>query len=878
MFGRRRQRESDLERELQSHLDLETAEQGDPAAARRTLGNVTLIQEATRETWGLAGLDRLAADLRFAARLLRRNPAFSAVAVLSLALGIGANTAIFTLMDALLWKLLPIQDPRSLILLGKQDPDGIVPTFYYETYDRLRRTQPFFRDLAAYDAVRLNVTIEGDSESCMGQLISGNYFNVLGVTPVAGRLLTVDDDRAPGAHPVAVISDQYWERRFARAPSAIGAQVLIDGTPFTIVGVTPPAFFGLEVGSSPEISVPIMMQPQVMPDKENWLGRPRNTVDWLRLFGRLKVGVTLEQSSSGMAALYRHIQEDLAAQIGSPRDTWIKDWVEAKLVLTPGAAGSSTLRGQFTQPLYVLMGVVGLVLLIACANVANLLLARSTSRRREIALRLAIGATRGRLVRQLLAESLTLSLLGAALGIAFAQCGSAMLVRFLSAGRPLIRLDLAPDLRVLAFTAAVAALTGVLFGLAPAMRAAGMDLAPPLKEGSRGSGTRQTLGKALAVAQVAFSLVLLVGAGLLVRNLRAIDAIDGGFARDRVCSVALAPRSSDQKGGANGERLNRLYLDLLDRVHAVPGVATASLAGLPPVMPLQERPLQTTDGAQHHASWTQVYPQYFATLGVPILQGRDFSRADLQPGAPFVTVINETLAYRLFPAESPLGKHIACNGQHACEIIGVVRDVPYSTLKRPPESTFYTTFLQGPTGRGQMELIVRFAGDPAATIAQLRREVAAIDPQLPAFVVRTLATELDAALIREHLLAMLSTMFGALAVILASIGLYGVIAYSVGRRTQEIGIRMALGALPAEVRRLFLRETLVLAVLGIVIGLPCALASTRLIAGFLYGAKPVDPAVLGGAALFLALVGLAAAWIPAARAARVNPVASLRHD
>jgi predicted permease len=878
MFGRRRQRESDLERELQSHLDLEAAEQGDPAAARRTLGNIALIQEATRETWGLAWLDRLAADLRFAARLLRRNPAFTAVAVLSLALGIGVNTAIFTLMDGLLWKLLPIQDPRSLIILGKQDPDGIVPVFYYETFDRLRRAQPYFRELAAYDAVRLNVTIDGDSESCMGQLVSGNYFNVLGVTPIAGRLFTADDDRVPGGHPVAVISDQYWERRFARAPSAIGAQVLIDGTTFTIVGVTPAAFFGLEVGSSPEISVPIMMQPQVMPDTENWLVRPRNTVDWLRLFGRLKPGVTIEQASSGMAALHRRIQEDLAAQIGSPRDTWIKGWVEAKLVLVPGAAGSSSLRRQFTQPLYVLMGVSGLVLLIACANVASLLMARATSRRREIALRLAMGATRGRLIRQLLVESLTLSALAAALGIAFAQWGSAMLVRFLSVGRPLIRLDLAPDLRLLAFSALVAALTGVIFGLAPAMRASGLDLATSLKQGSRSSGPRQTLGKALAVAQVAFSLVLLVGAGLLVRTLHALDTIDGGFARNGVCTVALAPRGSDQKGGANGERLNRLYLDLLDRVHAIPGVTSASLAGLPPMMPLQERPIQTTDGAQHHAAWTQIYPQYFTTLGVPMLQGRDFSRSDLQPGAPFITVINESLARRLFPAGNPIGKRIACNGQHACEIVGVVRDVPYSTLKRAPEGTFYTTFLQGPTGRGQMHLIVRFAGDSGALTSLLRREVAAMDPQLPAFMVRTLAAELDAALIRERLLAMLSTLFGALAVILTGIGLYGVIAYSVGRRTQEIGIRMALGAVPAEVRRLVLREMLALAVLGILIGLPCALAATRLIAGFLYGAKPGDPAVLGGAALFLALVSLTAAWIPASRAARVNPVTSLRQD
>jgi predicted permease len=885
MFRRRHRRESDLERELQAHLDLEAADQGDSAAARRALGNIALIQEATRETWGWTRLGRFAADLRFAARLLRRNPAFTAVAALSLALGIGANTAIFTLMDALLWKLLPVQDPASLLFLGKPLDAGIDPSYYYETYDRLRREQPFLGELAAYSPVRLNVDTGGEPESCMGQLVSGNYFSVLGVPAIAGRVFSADDDRTPGAHPVAVISEQYWERRFGRSPDAIGRHVRIDGTPFTIVGVTPAAFFGTDVGAAIDLSVPVMMQPQVMPDKENWLTRPRNTVDWLRVFGRLKPGVTVEQATAGMATLHRHIQADLAAQIGSSRDTWLKDWVEAKLVLVPGGAGlsgpgatGSSLRREFTTPLYVLMGVVGLVLLIACANVANLLLARATARRREIAVRLAIGATRGRLIRQLLVESLTLSALGAALGFAFASWGSTALVRFLSAGRSLIHLDLAPDLGVLAFTAAVAAATGVVFGLAPAIRAAGLDLAPALKEGSRGAGSRQSLGKALAVVQVAFSVVLLVGAGLLVRTLRSLDSLDGSFARDRVYTVALAPRGSDQKNGPNGERLNRLYLALLDRVHAIPGVASATLAGLPPMMQLPPRTIRTQDGTQQRASWTQVYPEYFAALGVPLLHGRDFAALDLLPGAPFVTIVNETFARRAFPGQNPLGKRVLCSGTHECEVIGVVRDVPYSTFKRSPEPTLYTTFLQGPTGRGQMHLVVRFAGNPAAIAAQLRHEIAAMDPQLPAFVLRTLAEQVDAALIRERVLALLSTVFGALAIVLAGIGLYGVIAYSVGRRSHEIGVRMALGARPSEVRHLIVRESMALAGAGVAIGIPAALAATRLITSFLHGVNSADPVVLGGSAAFLLLVGVAAAWIPAARAAQINPVNSLRAE
>ena len=879
MFWRRRQRERELEREIQAHLDLEAEEQGDANAARRSFGNVAMAQEATREVWGWTWLERLAQDARYALRLLRQNPSFSTVAVLSLALGIGANTAIFSLIDGLLLKQLPVLDPKSLWFLAKPAEGGVDPTFYYETYQRLREGQKtYFRELAAYAPVRLNVNVDGKAESTVGQLVSGNYCAVLGVAPVAGRTFTAEDDRVPGGHPVAMISYPYWQRRFGGAASAIGKKVLIDGTPFTIVGVTPPGFYGLEVGATPEVSVPVMMQPQVMPDTENWLARAGNTVDWLMVFGRLKPGVMMDQASDGMAALHRGIQEQLGRELGMGKASWLKEWVEAKLVLVPGGAGLSSLRRQFTRPLFVLMGVVGLVLLIACANVANLLLARATARQREIALRLAIGATRPRLIRQLLVESLVLSALGGALGIAFAYWDSRLLVHFLSVGRPLIRLDLTPDLRLLAFTSGVSIATGILFGLAPAMRAARLDLTPSLKEGGRSASPQQRLGKALAVAQVAFSLVLVIGAGLLVRTLRKLDDIDAGFPRDRVYTVAIAPRGSDQKNGPNGLRLNRLYLDLLERVRSIPGIATASLSGLPPTMQLQPRQFMTQDGRQFRGSWTLVYPGYFATLGSSVVQGREFAAADLTAAAPWVAVINQTLARRVFGRENPIGKRIVCNGRNSCEVIGVVRDVQYSTLKRQPESTLYMTFLQGPTGRGRMELLVRFAGDPMGIATQLRREVAATDPQLPAFVIRTLATEVDTALIRERLLALLSTVFGALAVLLAAIGLYGVIAYSVGRRTQEIGVRMALGAMPAEVRSLVLRETLSLAGLGILVGLPAAVAATRLIAGFLYGTSGADPAVLGAGAAFLLFIGLVAGYVPARRASRIDPMTSLRHE
>ena len=895
MFWRRRaDREQDLERELRAHLELEAEDQREAGlasrdaefAARRRLGNTARLKETVREAWGWTWLERIGQDTRYGLRMLRKNPSLSVVAVISLALGIGANTAIFGLIDALLFKPLPVRDPQSLFFLGKQWEGHTDDAYYYETYRRLRREQPFFRELAAYaDSVRLSVSVDGNAESTMGQMVSGDYYEVLGVPPAAGRLFTPEDDRVPGGHPVAVISYAYWQRRFGGAASAVGKKVLISGSPFTIVGVTPPGFYGLQVGDAPDVDVPVMMQAQVTPQYENRLGRSINVVEWLTIFGRLKPGVTAAQANSGLQVIYRNIQTQLASEIGLSKASWLPEWVGSKPVLLPGAAGLSRLRGQFAGALYVLMGVVGLVLTIACANVANLLLARGAARRREIALRMAIGATRARLVRQLLVESVMLSALGGGLGIGLAYWVGGLLVRFLSIGRPMIQLDLAPDLRVLAFTAAVSIVTGLLFGLMPAFRGAALDLAPALKQGGRGASPPQRFARALSVAQIALSLVVLMGAGLLVRTLRHLDRIDAGFPRDRVYTVSLAPRGSDQKNGPNGPRLNQLYWDLLERVRAIPGVAAASLAGASPVQREYFRPHKTRDGRQFWASQNRIYPWYFDSLGSAIVQGRDFGPADMAEGAPLVTIINETLARRVFGGESPLGRRIVCTGRismgesgNPCEVIGVARDVPYATIKSEPENAMYMTFLQTPTGRGQMELIVRAAGDRTDVPAQVRREVASIDPYLPGFVVRTLATDVDAALIRERLLALLSGVFGALAVLLAGIGLYGVVAYSVGRRTQEIGVRMALGALPAQVLRGVFRETLLLAALGILCGLPAALAAARLLSGFLYGVKPGDPAVLAASVGFLVATGALAGFVPARRASLVDPMRALRDE
>ena len=626
MFWRRRaDREQDLERELRAHLELEAEDQREAGlasrdaefAARRRLGNTARLKETVREAWGWTWLERIGQDTRYGLRMLRKNPSLSVVAVISLALGIGANTAIFGLIDALLFKPLPVRDPQSLFFLGKQWEGHTDDAYYYETYRRLRREQPFFRELAAYaDSVRLSVSVDGNAESTMGQMVSGDYYDVLGVPPAAGRLFTPEDDRVPGGHPVAVISYAYWQRRFGGAASAVGKKVLISGSPFTIVGVTPPGFYGLQVGDAPDVDVPVMMQAQVTPQYENRLGRSINVVEWLTIFGRLKPGVTAAQANSGLQVIYRNIQTQLASEIGLSKASWLPEWVGSKPVLLPGAAGLSRLRGQFAGALYVLMGVVGLVLTIACANVANLLLARGAARRREIALRMAIGATRARLVRQLLVESVMLSALGGGLGIGLAYWVGGLLVRFLSIGRPMIQLDLAPDLRVLAFTAAVSIVTGLLFGLMPAFRGAALDLAPALKQGGRGASPPQRFARALSVAQIALSLVVLMGAGLLVRTLRHLDRIDAGFPRDRVYTVSLAPRGSDQKNGPNGPRLNQLYWDLLERVRAIPGVAAASLAGASPVQREYFRPYKTRDGRQFWASQNRIYPWILRQSGI----------------------------------------------------------------------------------------------------------------------------------------------------------------------------------------------------------------------------------------------------------------------
>jgi predicted permease len=879
--------DKDLDEEIRSQLELMTdqkiREGMTPGEARRAarieLGGIEQVKEQVRAVRAGAWLDSVLQDVRFAVRILRKSPGFTASAVLTLSLCIGANSTIFGLIDAVLLKPLPVREPGKLVFLGTRDQTNVNHAFYFESYQRLQKQQTFFESLAAFSPVELIVSVDGEPEpEVAGQLVSGSYFATLSVGAAIGRTIGESDDDPAGATPIAVLSYQYWQSRFQGSGEIIGTKILIDGTPFTIVGVTPRGFSGLEVGSSPNVFVPLAMQPVVMPDAENWLTRPRNTVDWLSIVGRLKPGVSIGQAEAGMKVVFGRVQRQLASEIDPNwQTTWLKQWAEVGLVLQPGKAGISNLRTQFSQPLSALMGLVTVVLFIGCANIANLLLARSAVRQQEMAVRIAVGAGRGRLLRQLVSEGVLLSLIGGVFGLVCAYWGTRALVAFLSSGRNPILLDLSPDIRILGFTALVSLLTGIVFGVAPALRMLGVDLFPVLKEGGYSGSSRQRLGKVLIVSEVALSLVLVMGAGLFATSLRKLDDFDSGFRRDRVLTVRLAPKGSDQKQ-PNATRLQGIYLQLQQNLRNVAGVVAVSLAGTSPTEALQSRIVRTQDGRPFRVSWTQVYPHYFDTLGAPIIEGRDFDEFDTLAGAGLVAVINETFARHAFPGENAIGKKIVCSGAQSCDVIGVVRDIKYSNLKDDVGNAMYMTFLQAPTGRGQMVLHVRFAGDGNEVIAQVRRQVEGIDPNLPAFEIRTLQDEVDAALIRERLLALLSTILGGLAVLLAAIGLYGVVAYAVGCRAKEIGLRMALGASRQGVLWLVLVETLRLVGLGIAAGVPLSVAASHLIAGFLYGLGAADLRVLAGSAMVLLAVALAAGFVPAFRASRLDPILVLRHE
>jgi predicted permease len=822
-------------------------------------------------------------DIVYAFRLFLRSPGFSIAVVLSLSLGIGANTAIFSLINAVMLRNLPVKDPQSLFLLLRSRNGAAETGFTHAQYRLFSENNA--ADVSAYSAASLNVTTNDSLEPPSdGQLISGNYFSMLGISPAAGRLIGAEDDRVPNGHPVVVISYSYWQRRFGLSPATIGKTISISGRSFTIIGVTPPKFFGVDVGTNPDLYVPVMMQPAVLPVLQDLITGANNRY-WLQLLVRPRPGVTVSQALATLDNLYQedHNQKpefirNLSAETG-----------KVTLTLNSVATGVSQLRQQFSRGLLVVMAIVGAVLLIACANTANLLLARAATRKPEFAMRLALGSSRWRLLRQLLVESVTLAGLAGLCGLLFSRWATYLLVFYISVGRTPVALDLAPDARVLAFTATISLLTGILFGIGPALRATRIDLSPVLRNLSRSSHTRRGLlpQKILAIVQIALSMLLLITAGVFVRSLQSLTAQNERFLLDSVLVARIEPKGSNQRNNsAVAARLDRLYSDLVERVKQIPGVRAASLGNVAPTKPDSGASgmARLPSGETTKLSMQVVYPGYFASLGIPLLRGRDFNGAEVAPNGPPVCIVNDTFARLIYPTEDPIGK--PCTNfrpqPHPPEIVGVVKDTKYTNLKGPTEPAIYQPFLQASTGRGQMILYVRIDHNPAAVLPRVREEVWKVDKDVPQFQIHTLGQEVDAVLIQERLIATLSSLFSVLAMLLASVGLYGLLAFVFLQRSSEIGIRMALGAKRSDVISMVVREALTMVLTGVAIGMPLAFAAgtaaSRRLSGMIFGIKPTDPYLILSMALVLVAVGAIAAYLPAKRASRVDPLVALRNE
>jgi predicted permease len=899
----KRRLERDLEEEIRSHLEMQIEEnlrQGmnreeARQAALRKFGGVAQVKEAYRDRGSFPLVESILQDLRYAVRTLKKSPGFTTVIAITLALGIGANTAIFSVFNVVLLKMLPVKEPERLVMLSHSSRFRDSDNFWYSTYERFRDNDRILSSILAYYPLRLTVSVDGQPEPAInGQLVTGNYYAVLGVNAALGRTISSDDDRALGAHPVCIISDGYWLRRFGRAPAIVGKTIHLNGFPFTVIGVTPPEFFGLEVGSSMDVSVPVAMREQLIPGiccDWSLIGR-------FRMLGRLRPEATMEQAQASLGLLYQQQMTNLFEQTSNSPKKADPSILEETLIVASGSKGVSVLRRQFSKHLFVLMNVVALVLLIACANVAGLTLARGVGRRKEIAVRLALGASRLRLARQLLTESLLLAGLGGLLGVIFAWWGTRLFLPLMSQEGIPPHLTLTPDLHMFGFTAVVVVLTGMLFGLAPAYLATRVDLQSTLKldsQGTNGRSARLGFGQVFVIAQVALSLLLLVGAGLFVRSLQKLQQVDTGYARENVLVLKLEPVGSETKGRVRPQ-LTALYDELVRRVEALPGVLQASLVGYSPISrsewlvrgqsperasnPMYVEGYTPQPNEDMSINWTQVYPNSFATLGIPLLAGRDFGPQD-SGEVEKVAVINESMARRFFGAENPVGRRFGFalpfrSGE--IEIIGVVKDAKYKNLREPGRPMFYLPFSQAGTGYGQMTLVVRTVGNPSLIAAAVQHEARALDPVMPMFQAETLAAQVDASLVQERLIATLSSVFGILALLLACIGLYGVMAYDVARRTHEIGVRMALGARARQVVQLVIGEMLRLVGIGVVIGLGAALAATRLVKSLLYGLQPHDPLTIGVAVFVLLAVAAVAGYLPARRASCVDPMVALRHD
>ena len=830
-------------------------------------------------------------DLRYALRQLRKSPGFTAVAVLTLALGIGANTALFTVVNALLLKMLPVSQPEQLVVVGDPSrPNSLstgtprTDTLSYPLYKELRDHNSVFTGLSAAGSdhhIELEAGQgEGSIKKVTGRMVSGNYFSVLGLKPAAGRLLSGSDDTAENANPVAVLSYGFWQRQFALSPSVVGRDIRLNGFPFAVIGVAPEGFDGDVVGEQMALFVPLSMQPEIVRGR-HWLHS--SNVSWLTLMGRLLPNTSATQAEANLNVVFQQaVKGPYGAALSADDRTAIRE-THMKIQIAPGGEGVSDLRRDYRVPLLLLMGIVGLVLLIACVNVANLLLARASARSREITIRLAIGAAGSRLLKQLLTESLLLAFLGGIAGSVLAVWGVRLLVTILGSNTTL---PLFPDVRVLTFTIGISLLTGISFGLIPALRAIRIQVSSALKEAGRSTregSSRFGLGKALIAGQVALSLLVLFAACLLVRSLQKLMAQNFGYDRDRLVITRLDPTSA----GYTSEKMKLLAQQLVAHLEGTPGVlaVTYSTNGLFAGTESNDAILVPGFDASHEAREAMedyVGPDYFGAVGIPILAGRGIEAQDTATSTR-VAVVNEAMVRHFFPGLNPIGHQFRIDDQDWLDkpitIIGVCRDaVDRGTgLREGVKPRFYMAFQQVPEPE-QIILETTVREIPSAAVTNVVRQIKAVDPNLPISFSKTLDTLVSDSAANQIALAKLSVFFAGLGLLLACIGLYGVMSYTVAGRTREIGVRMALGAARSDVMQLVLRESMLLVTMGLVIGIPLSLASSRLLHNFLFGLKATDPLSLIAVILLLGVVAALAASIPARRAAKVDPMVALRYE
>jgi predicted permease len=897
-FSRRR-----ISAEMRTHLDEKIdalVASGIPREeatriARREFGNVTLLEERSREVWQWPAVESFFADIRFALRMLRKSPGFTAVAVLTLALGIGANTAIFSLINAVMLKSLPVKNPQQLVLF-QWDENKRPPmfnetgwrskySFSYPEFETFLMQEKALSGIFAFVPLGINggnttVGINGQPTLADGMMVTGQYFSALGVTPLLGRSLT-EADEDPGAPRAVVVSYVYWTRRFGRDPSIVGKSITLNGIPFTIVGVTPANFYGLIVGGEPDLWVPFDDKTNMRPwsstpgDGTNSIYAARNWL-CLNIMGRLGNGVTKAHAQSQLDTVFHQF---VTAEWHPAKDSDVPH-----LTLAAGNQGLPVFQVNFGQSLYVLMIAVGLVLLIACANIATLLLARATSRKKEISVRLAIGASRWRLIRQLLTESVLLSVLGGLIGLLFANWGTSALIALIAGeNNGTMVLDARADSRVFLFMFIVAVVTGILFGLAPALRASRVDLASAMKESATSvsdARDKHRLGKSLIVIQVAASLVLMVGAGLFVRTLVNYESHNFGFDQRNLLTFGLDPT----RAGYQDVRLVNFYSQLLGRIQGLPGVRSATLMLFPPFSGWSNGDDVSIEGktsTDAGVNWQPVGPSFFRTMDIPIILGRGILHTDTA-ASPKVAIVDETFAKTFFPRQSPIGHRFSLTDKYdpkdSYEIVGVCGAAELTSPEAELMPKAYMSYAQFPKDLGEMFFEVRSEGAPATVISELRDAVHQADPSLPLIDLKTQTEETSEALAFQRLFARLTTVFGLLALVLAMIGLYGTMAYSVTRKTHEIGIRMALGANPSNVLSMVIRQGLALTLIGVVVGIIAALGVTRLISSMIYGVTPYDPLTFTMVAIVLVAVALLACYIPARRAMKVDPMVALRYE